>query len=410
MPKLMGHLHSLIGIERNDMSEGSQSGNGGSTPLRFRPARHIARVLLLICLAGALWLFVQSARKTLMANSSKESNEQAAVRSTGLIQPAAHGLAAQFTDSQGRLLADPPASADQLLDPQTLVVAHIVGSDPEAPGIPWKQFEAHLALVTGRQVEDQEFDDTPEQLAQIKTGSPTIVALHAADTPFLVNNYGFEPAAVLGDESGANGNHLDIVVPAGSGIQHPGDLRGHSLVCTVPTSITGYRAAIVLLMKNEGLRPNLDYFLTWSMGQKLSITGIAGKEYEAAAISDDKLQSMLQLKQVDSSKYQVIYKSDVIPRTTIGWFYNLKPELAEKVRQGILSYKPDAASAAADAAMGDAADNTDSPDVSGKLLHFIPIEYKKDFQLVRLMDDGFDPRLGAKNKTKAAATTEPATP
>lgn len=38
---------------------------------------------------------------------------------------------------------------------------------------------------------------------------------------------------------------------------------------------------------------------------------------------------------------------------------------------------------------------------------FIPIDYKKDFEVVRTIDASFDPRLDAKSKMVASATTNP---
>jgi phosphonate transport system substrate-binding protein len=370
--------------------------------------RRALRIVLLLGLAVAIGFSIDSARKTLLANASKRSSDEASVRSTGLVAPVTKGLVDPFTDLHGRMLADPPSDATKLLDPQTLVVSHIISNDPESPPFPWVQFEAHLAEVTGRKVVDEVYDNGPEAMDKLKDGRVTIVALHAADAPFIVNNYGFQPAAVLGDEVGASGNHLDIIVPQGSEIASPADLRAQSLVCTVPTSITGYRAAIVLLAENQGLRPNLDYYVTWSLKQTDSILGVAQKKYQAAAVSDDKLQTMLQAGDIAKTDFRQIYQSDVIPRTTIGWFYNLKPELAGKVKEAVLSFRPAAPTTAP--SLADASDNTDSPDAPGKQLHFIPIDYKKDFQLVRLIDDRFDPRLNVKPKTSSAATTEPSAP
>jgi len=378
----------------------------------------IFRLVLLLCLLVAVGFAINSARLMLVANANKQLTEEAVVRGTGLIDATPKTLAPGFTDSQGRLLADPPASAVQMVDPPVLVVAHLVSSDAESPSVDWDKFEAHLADVTGRKVEDMIFDNGPDQLAQIKAGKITIVALHPADAPFLVNNYGYEPAAVLGDEGGANGNHLDIVVPAMSPINQLSDLKGHTLVCTVPSSITGYRAAVALLMENQSLRPNIDYFMTWSLGQKRSIEGIAHKEFEAAAISDDKLQSLLQSGDVVPADYRIIYQSAVIPRTTIGWFFNLNPVLAEKVKDAILSFQPtaltEAKSSKANKANGEATDAADATDAAaggtaavGPPLHFIPIDYNKDFAVVREIDDRFDPRLDAKAKPKAMATTQP---
>lgn len=335
---------------------------------------------MLLILAGVLAFAVEAGHQAMVAKSNNDQAQQQMVHAMGLITPAPKGLAGEFSDSQGRLLADPPADPSQLIDPQTIVVAHLESSDPETPAVDWTQFDKHLSETIGRKVADETFDNGPASLKQIADGKLTLVALHAADAPFLVNNYGFQPCAVLGDESGASGNHLDIIVPANSPIAQLTDLRGHSLVCTVPSSITGYRAAVVMLLNDQGLRPNVDYMITWSLGQKKSITGVADKTYDAAAISDDKLQSLLDKGTVTESEYKTVYQSEVIPRTTIGWFYNLNPKLAGPIRDAVLSFRP-----------------TSSPD-GGKPLHFIGIDYKKDFQTVRQIDDQFDPRLDSKTK------------
>lgn len=223
--------------------------------------------------------------------------------------------------------------------------------------------------------------------------------MHAADAPFLVNNFGFQPAAVLGSDGVANGNHLDIIVPASSAITSLPQLRDHKLVCTAPSSITGYRAAIATLTQNAGLRPNVDYQIVWSMSQKRSIMGIAKKEYEAAAVSDDRLKSLQEEGKVASTDYRTIYQSEVIPRTTIGWFYDIKPELTSTMRDAILSYHPTPPTPGPESENG------------GKPLHFFPVDYKADFATVRQIDDLFDPRFDAKSKSAKAQvgpTTSPA--
>jgi phosphonate transport system substrate-binding protein len=372
------------------MSEGSQpsADNGMNDDHNSGQVGPWGSWLVLFCLAIAVAVAVNAALRTGSANSTRDAADKATVHAMGLIEPAAKGLASDFTDNQGRLLADPPSDPSKLSDPPILVLAHLVGADAENPGVSWKQLEDQIAAATGRKVEDQPYENSAEQMQSIAEGKIQIVALHAADTPFLVDNYGYQPVAVLGSDNGANGNHLDIIVPAGSTIASPADLRGHSLVCTVPSSITGYRAAIALLMQNQNLRPNVDYTVLWSMGQSRSIEGVTKGEFEAAAVSDDKLKSLLESGQITAASYRVIYSSDVIPRTTIGWFYNLNPDLAAKVRSAILAYTATAAG-------------------SDQTLHFMPIDYKKDFQFVRDIDDRFDPRLDARARAKNEPTTQP---
>lgn len=344
------------------------------------------RIFLVITVGYAL-IIVYS---LVQAFHAQDTSAVEAFHSTGLIDPVVKGLAPEFTDVHGRLLADPPADSTQLQNPATLVFAHIVSDDkdPETAEVSWPELEAHIAAATGRMVTDEVFDNSPAQLATIKKNAITLLALHAADVPYIVNNFGFQPIAVLGDDSGAIGNKLDIIVPANSMMTSPAMLKGHKLTCTVPSSITGYRAAIALLVQNPGLQPNTDYEITWSLKQKASIKGIASGEYEAAAVSDDSLQADIKNGVIDKSAFKPIYQSDVIPRTTIGYFYNLDPDLAAKLTATITSFVPGAA---------------DTVDSGLPPLRFIPVDYKKDFMLVRDIDDRFDPRFDAKSKASKAA-------
>ena len=346
------------------------------------------RFIMLLCLllvAGAAGAAIY--RTTASGGVALQETNQDAVRSTGLVDPIDKRLASGFTPDGDTLLAAPPADAAKLRDPQRIVFAHLDSDDPDsrdAAGVDWSAVEKDLSKAVGRPVVDLTYDSSPQQLSAVREGRITLVALHAADTPFLVNQYGFHPVAVLGDPGkGASGNRLDLIVPATSAIQDPAGIRGHTLTCTLPSSITGYRAGIALLMANQQLRPDVDYLINWSLKQKASITGVAGGEYEAACVSDDKLQSMLDKGQVKSSEYRTIYQSDVFPRTTIGYFYDLKPEIAAKVTTALLAYAP-----------ADASD-----------FHLLPVDYKKDFALVREIDARFDPRLDSKIKAHAAGPT-----
>ena len=90
---------------------------------------------------------------------------------------------------------------------------------------------------------------------------------------------------------------------------------------------------------------------------------------------------------------------------TIGWFYNLKPELAAKIREAILSYKPTPVKVAAEKTKpakaatepSDADSVAEADSASGSTMyHWVETDYKKDFALVRTIDDLFDPRLDSK--------------
>ena len=160
-------------------------------------------------------------------------------------------------------------------------------------------------------------------------------------------------------------------------------MRGHALTCTTPDSITGYRAAIAVLAQQAGLRPDVDYNIDFSFGQKKSVLGVAAGDFEVAALSDDKLQSMLKKGSVTPAEYRLIYESEVIPRLTIGYAYNLQPELAAKVARAVLEF---------------ANESGPADETTGKPLRFLASDYKKDFEFVRRIDDSFDPRFHKRPK------------
>jgi phosphonate transport system substrate-binding protein len=356
----------------------------------------VGRITLLLCLCAAIAYAGAAYWQTKQATNSQTLTESESVRATGLIDSSHKKLSPEFSDVHGNLVADAPTDPSKWIDPAALCIGHLEDADSDTLAVDWKQFDAHLSQITGKPVTDISVDNGPSQIDSIKSGKINIMALHGVDAPFLVNNCGFEPVAVLGDDAGVWGNKFDLIVPANSSIGDPSQLKGKTLTCTGPRSIVGYRGAIVLLLQNQGLRPNVDYYVAWSMGQTESIEGVAHGAYEIAAVSDEKLHSLLhskhEEKRINESQYKVLYQSDVFPRTTIGYFYNLKPDLAAKVRDAVLSYKPEP---------DDSLDDTPR--------HFLPVDYKKDFALVREIDNRFDPRLEPKPVKHASfPTTMPA--
>jgi phosphonate transport system substrate-binding protein len=348
------------------------------------------RVVLYLGLFVTVGIVAYMGVQASQARSQLKTAQDKSVVGLGIEINSKH-LAAEYSDKTGRLLADPPADPSRLIDPDAIEVAYIDDVDADASEVDWREFQAHLAEVTAKKVNIRSYTNSVEDVTAVREGKIQVVALHAADTPYLVNNAGFIPVAVLANEGNATGHRLDLAVPAASAIQTLADIKGHSLTCTMPLSISGYRAAVALLMQDAHLRPNVDYYITFSLSQKRSVLGLAQPKgaFEVVSVADDKLQKQLSKGKIKASDFRMIYQSPVIPRTTIGYVYNLKPDLAEKVRQAIVGF----------ANNGGAED-----DATGKPSRFFPVDYKKDFEFIRKIDDSFDPRLGGKPpKTKDAS-------
>ena len=121
----------------------------------------------------------------------------------GLVQPVQKHLAPEYSDKDGRLLADPPS------DPKESARSRHAGSGPLrgwrrrhsnwSTGTPCKP---SLAQATGKKIVLQEYQNSADDVAAVKAGTIQLVALHAADAPYIVNNAGFIPIAVLGSEAG----------------------------------------------------------------------------------------------------------------------------------------------------------------------------------------------------------------
>jgi phosphonate transport system substrate-binding protein len=351
------------------------------------------RTVAIMGLAGALGVIAYNGYYTMQARAVMQATDARLAEMRGLVAPVHKHLASEYSDKDGNLLADTPSKPDELLDPETLMLAHYIDADVEQQLVDWEALRAALAQATGKNIILQEYQNTADDVATIKQGLIQIVAMHAADAPYVVNNAGYVPFAVLGTEPGsAHGNRLDIAVAPDSKIQQLADLRGKKLTCTAPDSMTGYRAAIIALSQQAGLQPDVDYTIAFSLGQKRSVLGLVAGEFAVSALSYDKLQSMIKKGDVQPDDLKLIYQSEVIPRLTIGYVYNLNPELAEKIQSTILAF----------------ANEGGSPDdLTGSPMRFFESDYRTDFQFVRNVDDNFDPRFFKASKNKPAQRPAP---
>jgi len=170
---------------------------------------------------------------------------------------------------------------------------------------------------------------------------------------------------------------VEIVVPADSPIRTPADLKGHALTPNQPTSNSGCRAPIILLQNEFELQPGRDYRVQFSGAQEQSLAGLTRNppesRYEAAAIASDMLNRGIAHGDFKESQVRVIYTSKPFPTACLGYVYNLKPELAAKVRAALLSFD----------CKGTAIETEFDP---GKVTKFIPVNYKADWEVVRDLD------------------------
>ena len=168
-----------------------------------KSAGKLLQSVLYLCIVAVL---IVAAYDGFSLSHEKASTELSLSRLTevrGLIEPTRRHLAPEYSDASGRLVADPPSDPGSLLDPETIELAHYVDAGSQTQLVDWDGFQNHLAEATGKKVVRREYRNSVDDVAAVKAGTIHVVALHAADTPYIVNNAGFVPVAVLGTEAGA---------------------------------------------------------------------------------------------------------------------------------------------------------------------------------------------------------------
>jgi phosphonate transport system substrate-binding protein len=325
---------------------------------------------------------------------NQEMNEELVLRTVGLAKPVSNRLAERYTDADGDLVADTPTDASQLIDPDTLVFSYVAVEDPTEFRGAFKEFMDHLAKVTGKHVEYLMATSTEEQLVALRDGKLHVTGVNTGNVPLAVNVAGFVPVAKLAGDAGA-AYQMEIIVPVGSAITKPEQLSGHELALTEAGSNSGFKAPLVLLQSNYQLVPGRDFGIRYSGGHEASIRGIAGKQYEAAAVANDVLSRAAGAGEIRPDQYRSIFKSASFPTAGFGYTCQLKPELAAKVKEAMSSFQWSGTGIEREFA-------------SAKYNKLVPVNYKEDWRLVREIDDA----IGSVHKLPTSApssTTQPAT-
>ena len=282
----------------------------------------------------------------------------------------AFALDERFTDADGDLVADTPA---ETVDPQTLVFAYTPGEDPAIYGPVWSSFLRHVEKVTGKRVWFFSVQSNTAQIEAMRAGRLHIAGFGTGSVPIAVNCAGFVPFAIMGGEKGILGYEMEIITYPGSGIEKPADLKGRKLAFTSKTSNSGFKVPSVLLRDEFKLEAGKDYIAVFSGTHENSVLGVAYRDYDAAAIANEVMHRMLARGVVKKDRLVTVYRSETFPTAGFGTVYNLRPELATKVREAFFSF-PWA--------------GTELEKEFSKLgvSKFLPITYKKDWEIVRKVD------------------------
>lgn len=337
---------------------------GAAKGLKFSMTRLMVTIIVVLVIAAAGYQVVVS--KMPQADPTRTK------RIFGLDKPRSIMLASIYTDANADKVADAPKDPDRWVDPQAILFSYVAAPNSEAYEKAWKPLADHLSKATGKPVQYVRFESARDQLLALREGRLHVTAMNTGNVSEAVNLYGFVPVVAPAKDDGSHGYTMKIIVPADSTIQSAGDLVNHEIAFTDPGSNSGCKAPMVLLMTDFGLDPDRDYRIVFSRGHEQSIAGVAQGRYEAAAVASDMLDRAIVRGDIQVSDVRTIYESEQFPAAAVGYIYNLKPELAEKIREALLNFKVQ--------------DTSITQELAEGVVGFAPVSYKEDWALVRRID------------------------
>ncbi len=249
----------------------------------------------------------------------------------------------RYCDVNGDLVADAPTDSSKWLDPDTLIFAYTPVEDPAVYRGVWADFLDHMEKVTGKKVVFFPVQSNAAQIEAMRSGRLHVAGFNTGSNPLAVNCAGFVSFTIMASLNGHFGYEMEIITYPGSGINKVEDIKGKQLAFTSPTSNSGFKAPSALLKSEFGMIQDRDFTATFSGKHDNSIMGVAHKDYAAASIANSVKFRMISRNVIKESDVKTIYKSQTFPTTGFGHVYNLKPSLAEKVKESFFSFKWDKA-------------------------------------------------------------------
>ena len=268
------------------------------------------------------------------------------------------------------LVADLPTDPKDWVDPDTIIFTYTPVEDPAVYASIWDGFVKHMEKVTGRKVVFFPVQSNAAQLEAMRSGRLHVAGFNTGSNPIAVNCAGFAPFGMMAKDDGSFGYEMEIIVPTGSDITSPADIKGRTMAFTSPTSNSGFKAPSAILKGEFDLVAERDFTPVFSGKHDNSILGVYNGDYEVAAVANSVLQRMMRRGVIEDGKIQTIYKSQTFPTTGYGTVYNLHPELVAKIKTAFWTYEWD----------------ENFKKEFKKADRFISITYKNDWSVIRQID------------------------
>ena len=287
----------------------------------------------------------------------------------------ASALDARYKDTNGDMVADAPVNPADFIDPSTLIFAYTPVEDPAVYAKVWDGFLKHMEKVTGKRVQFFPVQSNAAQIEAMRAGRLHVAGFNTGSNPIAVACAGFVPFTMMASKKDEFGYEMEIITYPGSGINKIEDIRGKKLAFTSETSNSGFKAPSALLEQEFKMVAKKDYDPVFSGKHDNSIIGVANKDYPAAAIANSVKARMLARNVVKADALKVIYKSQTFPTTGYGHVFNLKPELAAKVKEAFFSFNWEGSELLKEF------ETSETPQEK-----FMPITFKTHWEVVRQID------------------------
>jgi phosphonate transport system substrate-binding protein len=279
----------------------------------------------------------------------------------------------RFCDRDGDMIADPPTDPSEWVDPDTLIFAFTPVEDPAVYREAWADFLTHLEEVTGKPAQFFPVQSNAAQIEAMRSGRLHVAGFNTGSNPLAVNCAGFVPFTIMAALDGSFGYEMEIITHPDNGVETVADIKGKTLAFTAPTSNSGFKAPSALLKAEFDMVEGRDFEATFSGKHDNSVLGVANKDYDAASIANSVKLRMIERGVVDEADLKILYTSQTFPTTGYGYVNNLKPELAEKIKEAFATFEWE----------GTTLQEEFERNGEGQ---FIPITYQEHWDVIRKID------------------------
>lgn len=243
-----------------------------------------------------------------------------------------------YCDANRDMVADAPTDPARLRDPSTIVFTYTPVEDPALYASQFRPFLDHLTQCTGKRAVYFQVTSNAAQVEAMRSGRLHVAGFSTGPTAFAVNLAGAVPFAVKGNAEGFESYRVAMLVRADSPYHTMADLRGKRVAHTSATSNSGNLAPRAFFPA-LGLTPDTDYQVVYSGGHDRSVMGVNAGDYDAAPVASDVWTRMVARGQVKRENFRVIWESEPFPTSGFAVAHDLRPELAQKIRECFLSYR-----------------------------------------------------------------------